>query len=429
MARKLIIPLVIFSLLLSFSLCVGCNDSDDDPPDISDVAAVDVTETSAAITWTTDEPATSQVEYGTTMDYDASSSPDTQLSTSHEVTLTGLESDTTYHYRVRSTDDSDNDAVSGDKTFTTPDTTPPVISDVTVTDISAASANITWNTDEPATSQVEYGLTQACELGTIEDEALATSHSLTIEGLDEGTIYYYRLHSTDSLGNTATSEVLTLTTADDVVDLIEEGMIETRAEGVGIKELKLEARRLVDQLVTVYVPVGTYFVSGSASTQDMVSRESHTFVLDTDEWVSDKIPVACSNRSRAIPGSGDSFEIHRSPHQEELAELMPRLAEADVDFEVEQAAIWIVTDDADYSDLGILISGFFGPRLIKEKEAAQAMRIVHEAGIDITQKAIWQDRETIVAGLNDESLKEWISQLESTIPTSMTVHFIDGRPR
>jgi hypothetical protein len=33
---------------------------------------------------------------------------------------------------------------------------------------------------------------------------------------------------------------------------------------------------------------------------------------------------------------------------------------------------------------------------------------VDEAGIDITRKAIWQDRATILRTLKDENLKGWL---------------------
>jgi len=50
-----------------------------------------------------------------------------------------------------------------------------------------------------------------------------------------------------------------------------------------------------------------------------------------------------------------------------------------------------VLDNADYSDLGILVSspfGFGGSRVIEEIETARAMKIIDDAGIDITRKAI-----------------------------------------
>ncbi len=61
------------------------------------------TGTSVTISWTTDERSTSLVEYGLTSGY-GSSMADTALVTSHLVTLSGLQPNTTYHYRVGSTD-------------------------------------------------------------------------------------------------------------------------------------------------------------------------------------------------------------------------------------------------------------------------------------------------------------------------------------
>ncbi len=88
------------------------------PPVISGVSA-SVTGTSATITWTTDEPATSQVKYGLKRKYGQASLLDPTLVTSHSVTLTSLSPDRTYHYRALSVDSGGNSAQSGDHTFTT----------------------------------------------------------------------------------------------------------------------------------------------------------------------------------------------------------------------------------------------------------------------------------------------------------------------
>jgi serine protease len=91
---------------------------DTDPPVISNVNAVDITHNSARITWTTDEPSDSVVYYGTTTAYGNTESSAANV-TSHSINLTGLQPDTLYHYKVSSTDPSDNTAESGDYTFTT----------------------------------------------------------------------------------------------------------------------------------------------------------------------------------------------------------------------------------------------------------------------------------------------------------------------
>lgn len=85
---------------------------------ISSVASSSVTASGATITWVTNEPATSKVEYGLTEDYGSSTSMES-LVTSHSVELAGLRPDTTYHYRGISKDAAGNEAASLDQTFTT----------------------------------------------------------------------------------------------------------------------------------------------------------------------------------------------------------------------------------------------------------------------------------------------------------------------
>jgi hypothetical protein len=84
-----------------------------------------VTTTGATITWTTDQPADSQVEYGSTTAYGSLSPLDTGLVTSHTVALSGLGAGTQYHYRVHSRNASGIASVSADATFATTGTPPP----------------------------------------------------------------------------------------------------------------------------------------------------------------------------------------------------------------------------------------------------------------------------------------------------------------
>ncbi|MDZ7366939.1 MAG: fibronectin type III domain-containing protein [candidate division KSB1 bacterium] len=184
------------------------------PPIISNVTATNFTSSSAHITWSTDEPADSQVEYGLTTSYGSSSLPDPALVTSHTVTLSGLQPNTTYHYRVKSKDAAGNLSTSGDFTFTTlpVDVTPPEITKVAANNISASTATINWNTNEAGDSQVEYGLTTSYGSSSSLDAALVTSHSVTLSNLQPNTTYHYRVKSKDAAGNLATSNDFTFTT-------------------------------------------------------------------------------------------------------------------------------------------------------------------------------------------------------------------------
>jgi hypothetical protein len=89
------------------------------PPVISDVQATNITTTGAVIQWTTDEDSDSVVEYGTSPGSYTNSESDPAMVTSHSVTLSNLTPSTTYYYRVKSTDASNNTATSSEYNFTT----------------------------------------------------------------------------------------------------------------------------------------------------------------------------------------------------------------------------------------------------------------------------------------------------------------------
>jgi hypothetical protein len=89
-------------------------------PIISGVSAVSATPNSVTVTWTTNEAATSIVDYGTTTAYGKSSTPDATLLLGHSRGLSGLAAGTQYHFRVRSTDAAGNQSVGPDGVFDTP---------------------------------------------------------------------------------------------------------------------------------------------------------------------------------------------------------------------------------------------------------------------------------------------------------------------
>lgn len=78
-----------------------------------------VTQTSAVISWETDEEADSLVRYGRVPRVYEGEQSDATLTTAHAVTLTGLEPAATYHYRASSTDAAGNSVSSADLTFQT----------------------------------------------------------------------------------------------------------------------------------------------------------------------------------------------------------------------------------------------------------------------------------------------------------------------
>ncbi|MFH1400485.1 MAG: hypothetical protein ABIH41_03120, partial [Nanoarchaeota archaeon] len=91
------------------------------------------------------------------------------------------------------------------------DTTPPNITDVTITTRTTSSFGVGWMTDEPATTVLRYAK-PGTAWQTITDNTLTMSHYALVNGLPSGTTYDYIVSSTDAANNTATSTTMTTST-------------------------------------------------------------------------------------------------------------------------------------------------------------------------------------------------------------------------
>jgi len=178
---------------------------DTTPPSITAGPAAAPGDCSAVITWTTDEPATSVVGYGLSGSYGQNANV-AGLTRNHSVTLSGLSSGILYHYKVSSADSAGNGPTqSPDQTFSTSAATAPVIlTGPTATSVSGTSATIVWTTNEPSTSQVDYGTTVSYG-SSASAGGLVMNHSVVLSPLTPTTDYHYRVLSTDSCGNGPTA--------------------------------------------------------------------------------------------------------------------------------------------------------------------------------------------------------------------------------
>jgi hypothetical protein len=80
------------------------------------------------------------------------------------------------------------------------DSTPPQISEVNLENVTDRSVTITWNTNEDADSLVNYGLQP--DLGIVRVPVPDKRyHSITLENLEPGRTYYFRVISADENGN------------------------------------------------------------------------------------------------------------------------------------------------------------------------------------------------------------------------------------
>jgi len=115
------------------------------------------------------------------------------------------------------------------------DVAPPDITNVQVLNVAENSVTITWETDESADSLVNYGLSE--DYGIVRVPGTdKTAHSITLDGLEPGRTYYFRVVSSDVDGNQGISANYKVVT---------EGTPEVGAEAGEGKESQTETEQTV----------------------------------------------------------------------------------------------------------------------------------------------------------------------------------------
>lgn len=180
-------------------------------PTISNVSSQ-----AATISWTTDTPADSLVNYGTTTAYGSVKSSASQI-VSHSILLSGLLPKTLCHFTVVS-QNSGGSVSSTDAQFSTIDvsasTSTPPLQITSQVNISAqdTAASLSWATNNPASTRADYGTPLPYAL-SFQDGSLVTLHTATLVSLSPGTTYHVQVQSTDAaLSSTSSPDIIFQTT-------------------------------------------------------------------------------------------------------------------------------------------------------------------------------------------------------------------------
>jgi len=217
---------------------------------ILDVTIQATTQT-ANIIWITNIPSTGLIEIRDADGNRITSAAGDSLNEKQTVTVSALQPGTKYNYTVTATDSSGNEVTSDGELITqaVADDNPPVISGASVSNITESSAIVTWTTNEPATGQVKYFVSDnttsnSTTLTTPEDTNLNPTHSVMLSNLTSGTEYGFDIISKDNSGNVATySEGQTFTTVAAIPFAAEEG---SRAPDFELKNLSNQPVKLSD---------------------------------------------------------------------------------------------------------------------------------------------------------------------------------------
>ena len=163
-----------------------------------------------------------------------------------------------------------------------------------------------------------------------------------------------------------------------LLDAVKEKYVRFSATGNGIQSSRINIENLTDMKLHLIIPAGTFLSANSSSYQNMVLTKPRDIVVDAKKTHSGSVSVACMNIRRNIPTGNDSFGIAKRPDNHLLSKLIRLLSQRNESYAVVQAAIWIVTDDATYSDMGILLNQY-RQRTIDYDDYQKAVSIVNEA--------------------------------------------------
>lgn len=204
-----LLGLITYGIVAAFTgATVPQNGTKEEIPVISDVYT-EVSEVSAVISWMTDKPTISSVQVHTKDGTFVITVTDKELVTTHRILAGGLSSGTTYYFKVLL---DDKLALTAENSFTTLAAAPSpfMISYVKVSFVTETSATITWLTNRPATSGVEYWGAGTTDKLTVSKGELTTAHSINLVGLEADVIYHYQVKSTDASGNQVVSPLFTM---------------------------------------------------------------------------------------------------------------------------------------------------------------------------------------------------------------------------
>ena len=157
-----------------------------------------ITTKKATITWSTSRTADSKVQFGTSSgSYNTEEPSNSDQVTSHSINLTGLSPGTTYYYKSKWTDEDGNTGTSDESSFTT--ASAPAVSAVSAINESLTSAAIQFTVSNAAKATIQYG--KSTSYGGTESISTSTSettYTVPLTGLEDGTIYHYRIVMEDS---------------------------------------------------------------------------------------------------------------------------------------------------------------------------------------------------------------------------------------
>lgn len=274
--------------------------ADTNPPVIVESPLiVNITHQSVVIRWETDETANGVIEYGLAADQLSETESHAALKKPHNMTITGLEAGIEYFFRVLSTDSQGNGPVASSVySFTTDlipsNKQPHLTKQPEVIHKDDDQITITWETDEPTDTVVEYEGADG-EKKRRSDGEKEQKHQVTLVGLVSDTNYSISILSTDGEGNQLLADigkqpvflastgtepiVLPTTVLTDTGPDAMDPMISQGPDVIGVSDTTVTLRWVTDEIADSLVSYGLQGQSLNMQAGDIKDVFEHIVVL------------------------------------------------------------------------------------------------------------------------------------------------------
>jgi hypothetical protein len=193
---------LILAIFLSSWIVGGLNALAQENLVIVNIEIANISDRTATIIVTTNVNSWVKIDFGEEEDKLNYFVADSRLAKYHQIFLANLKPETEYYYRVVA-DNNYEQVYSFKRKFKTGkynDDIPPKISNLKRLYLSGTVAVFSWQTDEPATTQVDYGLDTSYSYHW-KDKHKTREHIAIIRNLRPATSYFARIYSIDQAGN------------------------------------------------------------------------------------------------------------------------------------------------------------------------------------------------------------------------------------
>ncbi len=287
---------------------------------VADPKVSNITTRKATISWSTDRSSDSKIAIGTASGkYSSSEIASSDQVSSHQIDLNNLSAGTTYYYVAKWTDEDGNTGTSQEFTFQTAPA--PSLKEITTSKVGLANASIRFTSKNASRIDVLYGKGESFGgIKSINTSPYESTYEVSIDGLEDGSKYFYKLVAYDKEDNSYDGSVSSFTTParPKILDLRFQPIA---GEPTSTQEVSWTTNVPATSTVT-YGKVG----QAGIDVQDSQLTTDHKLILRGLEDNSEYFLIAQSR-----DGSGNLAESDRQQFKTALDTRPPKISEVQIE--------------------------------------------------------------------------------------------------